>query len=50
MFFESAEQLRVKSDKTMVAKSAGKGIAILAEAQDKSERIVGQDFAARGFG
>jgi hypothetical protein len=49
-FFKSAEQLRVKSTKTMVALSAGKGIAIVAEAWGKRERIVGQHFAARGFG
>ena len=34
----SAEQLRAKSIKTLVAISAGRGIAIIAEAQAKSER------------
>ena len=46
--FPSAEQLRPKSDKTMVASSVGRGIAIVADALARANEV-GQHFAARGF-
>jgi hypothetical protein len=49
VFFPSAEQLRAKSNKTMVAVCVGKGIAIVAEAQGRAN-VVEQHFAASGFG
>ena len=45
----SAEQLRAKLGKTMVACALERALAMLAEERAWRERIVGQDFAARGF-